>query len=422
MHARTNTAIRFFLVVIVFFAFLFFSNDFGLIDVQKTAIIIAVGIDRDQDEFIITSQVAVPKPSTDGNAANAVQIVSRGKTVAEAFDAINAKTGWYPKLVFCNLILLGSQTTARNVFEGLDYFLLDEYLSDNCLVAACDGSATDVLNAAALIDSSSSAAIEKVLSHHAEQVGTVRTSTLRTFAMDYYAEDSLGSMPVVKLQNQQEPNGESTPGPPKTSPTPTAAFLSETERQTVPHPHHDATPIATQNKTEDQNPTNKPVFSARETALFRHGIRVGTLTAEETFAYNTVTNRLRLAPYTVDFGDTSCALSFKQNARKIQTTPTSDGNIRFTIQLTITAGLLDYATPLPKNELADAGDVPQGVFTAAKTQLTDQIAALFQKTRAMQFDLFRISESLKRQGARLRPTADLSNVAVEIRVRFKGVR
>ena len=42
---------------------IFFSNDFGLVDIQKTAIVLAAGIDREGEEFSLTAQIAVPKGS-----------------------------------------------------------------------------------------------------------------------------------------------------------------------------------------------------------------------------------------------------------------------------------------------------------------------------------------------------------------------
>ena len=129
LHGK-NT-VRYYLVFIVFLAFLFFSNDFGVLNVQKTAIVMAVGVDREEDTFIVTSQIAVPQSSSQGKATETVQLVSRGNTVAQAFEEINAKTGWYPKLVFCNLLLLGSKAAEENVFDALDFFLRDEYLTDN---------------------------------------------------------------------------------------------------------------------------------------------------------------------------------------------------------------------------------------------------------------------------------------------------
>ena len=89
-QSRVKNTVRYYLLIVLVLGFLFLSNDFGLTDVQKTAIVVAAGIDRQDDTFIITSQIDIPQSSNQGNASQAVQIVSRGKTVGEAFEEINA--------------------------------------------------------------------------------------------------------------------------------------------------------------------------------------------------------------------------------------------------------------------------------------------------------------------------------------------
>ena len=85
---KSKNAVRYYLFIVFFLAFLFFSNDFGLLNVQKTAIVMAVGVDREEDTFIVTSQIAIPKSSPQGKATDTVQLVSRGKTVAQALEQI----------------------------------------------------------------------------------------------------------------------------------------------------------------------------------------------------------------------------------------------------------------------------------------------------------------------------------------------
>ena len=206
MHSRNS--VRYYLILAAIVTFLFFSNDFGLIDIQKTAIVMAVGIDREGPTFILTTQIAVPQSSDQGEQAQAVQIESRGETIADAFNQINAKTGWYPKLVFCNLVVLGEQMIKSNVFDALDFFLRDEYMSDNCLVAACEGTAKEILNTKTPIDPMSGVAAQKVLSDHAARVGTVASNTLREFAMGYFSYSKSGYLPVLKPEKQQESSGE----------------------------------------------------------------------------------------------------------------------------------------------------------------------------------------------------------------------
>ena len=420
-HAR-NT-VRYYILIIVALSFLFFSNDFGLLDVQKTAIIMAVGIDKEGEDFIITSQVAIPQDSKQGKATESVQIVSRGKTVADAFEEINAKTGWYPKLVFCRLILLGNTTTQENVFDALDYFLRDEYFSDNCYVATCEGYAKDLLNQAALVDSTSSVAIEKVLSDHAARVGTVLPTTLREFSIDYFGDSQSGFLPIVTTQPQQEKtqskndqnnqngqNGQSSGGQGgqgQTGQTGQSQGSSQGEQ-------------GSQNKDLE-----KPVFSAKTTALFVRGKRVSTLTAEETFAFNAVKNKLRLAPYTLPKDEAACTLAIKQNSPKISLKVNENGEGRLKIQLRLTAGTLDFSKALSLNQISDAGDVPDGIFALAEQKLSAEILSVFEKTRNVECDLFGVQDLLvKRKPRALHKYKKeiLKNTRAEISVRFENVR
>ena len=203
--SKPKNTVRYFLAIVFALFFFFLSNDFGLIDIQKTAIVMAVGIDRQDDTFIVTSQIAIPQPSKQGKQTQTVQIVSRGDTVAQAFEEINAKTGWYPKLAFCRLIILGEKTVQQNAFDALDFFLLDEYISDNCLLATCDETAKELLNVQALIDPSGSVAMQKVLSSHAERVGATLPSTLREFAIGYFSDGKSAYLPILKTQPQRIP-------------------------------------------------------------------------------------------------------------------------------------------------------------------------------------------------------------------------
>ena len=167
------------------------------------------------------------------------------------------------------------------------------------------------------------------------------------------------------------------------------------------------------------------MFSASETALFKHGKRVGTLTAEETFASNALLNKLRLAPYSITTQDAACTLTFKQNAPKIQLQVAKNGMARLKIHLTVTAGLLDYALALPESEIADVGDVPAGVFSVAQKKLTGEIIQLFEKTRALDCDIFRVRDRAKKTGNpafHRHESSLLSNTVAEVTVHFKNVR
>ena len=407
---HVKNTIRYYLLIILFLGFLFLSNDFGLADVQKTAIVVAAGIDRQEDTFIITSQIAIPQSSKEGNASESVQIVSRGKTVGEAFEEINAKTGWYPKLVFCDLIVLGESAKTEDVFEALDFFLRDEYLSDSCLLAVCEGTAKDILNTSALVDPSSSTAIKKVLSSHAERVGTVLPSTLREFAIGYFSESRSGYLPILTTEPQQEKIGKND----TTQSTPDKE--NSGEKSSASSTEQDA---SEKGKTQD-----KPVFSARKTALFVGGKWVAQLDSEETFALSSVLSKLRLASYSVRNNEAACTLNVRRNSPSIKL-KAGENFHTLQVEVTCTAGLLDYSKSQPIEKIGDAGDVPKEFFTLAANKLKGEIEQVYEKCKAVGCDLFGVRERLVKYGKRHfqgQQDGAFQNTRIQTVVRFQNVR
>ena len=402
MHSRNS--VRYYLILAALVTFLFFTNDFGLIDIQKTAIVMAVGIDREGPTFILTTQIAVPQSSDQGEQAQAVQIESRGETIADAFNQINAKTGWYPKLVFCNLVVLGEQMIKSNVFDALDFFLRDEYMSDNCLVAACEGTAKEILNTKTPIDPMSGVAAQKVLSNHAARVGTVASNTLREFAMGYFSYSKSGYLPVLKPEKQQESSGENGGGEKgaflENPPLPAAEGEQSALKGDRPVPAAGGSggsgPSAGGQAAGGGGKEEEKVFSASETALFYDGIYAGKLDQDETFAFSIVKNKLRLASYTPKRDGIPYTLIVKHNLPSLKFSVDDNSMARLKIKLKVTAGLQDTSYGQSIDELANAGKVPPKVFEAAKKDLEKKISQVFEKSRKSRCDVFNVLDRLQK--------------------------
>ncbi len=407
-HGRNAT--RYYILVVILFAFLFFTNDFGLTDVQKTAIVTAVGIDREEEEFLLTSQIAVPQASDQGQATESVQLVTRGKTVAEAFEAVNIKTGWYPKLVFCKLVLLGESATERNVFDALDFFLRDEYLTDDCQVVACKGKASELLDTSPLVDSSSSAAIAKVLSAHAERVGTVRPVNLKDFSIGYFGDAQSGLLPVLTKEKQKESSeGNQENG---------------AERGGQGGGGQSSFSIGSGGSNGGKQ-EEKPIFSASETALFVGGIWRETLTAEETFAVNCAVGKLQLASYTVETDGTSATLLVKHNDAKIGLDLGKDGRGVVKIEVKMVAGVADFSKAQAPDKIRDAGDMPVGAFASAEKKLAASLSSAYEKAKGVGCDVFGLQERLvkyKRRAYLQYKDDVLRNSALSVTVKFESVR
>lgn len=401
MHSRNS--VRYYLLIATLLIFFFFSNDFGIIDIQKTALVLAVGVDREDNQFIVTTQIAVPQSSAQGKDAQAVQMESRGETVADALNQINIKTGWYPKLVFCNLVVLGEGTVRQNVFDALDFFLRDEYMSDRCLVAACEGTAKEILDTVTPIDPISSVAAGKVLSDHARKVGTVAPATLREFAMGYFSSARSGWLPILKPETLEESSGQETG---QTDQDGQSGGSEDSEGgQGVLSAKPDALPAAAGGPEESGGKSGgqgggqsagEKVFSAAETMLFSDGKAVETLTPEETFAFSIVVNKLRLAAYTTESDGVPYTLNIKRNRSRIKFRVDDNAAATLDIDVKAVAGIESAAFSQTVPELSDTKPVPRKVLDDAETSLKEQILAVFEKSRDSACDLFGVTEKLRK--------------------------
>lgn len=187
------------LLVVMLISYVFFSNDFGLIDIEKTAIIAAVGIDKAQSEYEITVQIAVPQ-ATDTNAVNNKAVVSaKGATASEAIHQIGDITGWYPKLAFCNLIIFGESMKSENIKAVLDYFARTFKIQDSACVAGCECSAKKLLSTATPLDNISAFAVQKILLKNRGMTIDVATTDIKTFSVGYYSRTGSSFMPMIKM-------------------------------------------------------------------------------------------------------------------------------------------------------------------------------------------------------------------------------
>ena len=368
---KTNKiATRIFLLIAAFLLLLFFSNDFGLIDIQKTSIITAIGIDRGEEGLLdVTAQIAVPEAGGNGTAGNVS--VKGARTVGEAIAELNLKTGWYPTLVHCRLILLGAEATKTDVFRSLDYFLRSQFVEDSCLVAVCADRAEDALGAQSPVGDMTYAAIEKVLSSEAQKTGLVSVNSLREFSKGYYSVGKSSFLPVLTLKKDAQ--GENESG-------------SSTQKDT-------------QGGAAQQSGSGSDVFDASSTMLFRRGQQAGILNAEETLAFNLADTATDFAYGNVSVYENgenvtyNLKIKITKKSRKISN---ENGVPVLHFSIRARAQVADASDAGATQEVAQSSVVPAYVLRAAEERMQTQLDAAFKKARDCGCDLFKISQSLQR--------------------------
>lgn len=354
--------IKLWIILAAIVAFSFLSNDFGLVDIQKTAIVLAAGVDRDGEKgYTLTAQIAVPKgvDRTTGGTSS-VEFIAEGETVADCVSDIYCKTGWVPKFVFCNLIVLGEEIAKENVFGALDFFLRNEYVSDGCFIAACQGSAKDLLSSESAIDDTSSMAISKLFSDANVKSGKATKMSLREFAIGYYGVTGSGYMPYI-VQHDQETNESSGSGG--------------------------------ANQGSGGQPKKQKIYCAERTALFSKGKQVALLGPDETFALGLLKSNIFTGYLLTEEDGKPVSLTVLGDKGSVSLD--TKGAPKVSVKLDLTVRLFNRSIPAEINDMA-RNEVTEKVLENAKKSVEEAVKSVFETSRGSGCDLFKLNQSLYR--------------------------
>ena len=365
------TRAKFIMLAICFLAVFFFSNDFGLIDVEKASIVTAVAIDKADDEYEVSLQITVPDANSENTNAKVI-VSGKGKTIAEAIGDVTTTTGWYQKLAFCNMIIIGEDLLDTNVMDFLDYFSKSLKIQGSALLAAAEGKAKDLLTTASPLDNISSFALQKIILQKSGMESDVLSVDVKNFSIGYYSRSSSSYMPFVKTIKQKEEDQTQ------------AAASSNTGGK-----------IAEQSGNKQEN---KSTFSATETVLFRKGKRVGLLTEEETLAsiYVKKTKKdtaIIVNDVEIDGQKVNYMLNVLKSKPKVSI-KTDGGNVTLEIKQDFYVKIADETSADKELSNTPAILVPKQVEEKARQNMEKSILSLVQKCKDTRTDILQIDEML----------------------------
>lgn len=373
------------LSVVLIFTF-FFSNDFGLIDVEKTSIITAIAIDKEKDEYLVTAQIAVPE-ATDQNAENRkAEINGKGSTVGEALKNIGDVSGWFPKLAFCNLIIIGDGLKDTNVVKVLDYFAKTLRIQDSALVALAEKQAKELLSLSTPLDNISSFALQKILLKNPGFDRDVCPTDVKSFCSGHYSPSSSAYMPLIKIISSEDGSNEensnsSSNGGGQNSSTITSGQSSTGNSQGV---------------TEN----NKNLFDARTTALFVNGVKVGELDPELTVTFNSF--KESLTDTTIPVNDVNYngnkanyLLTVLKGTPKLDIKATNN-QLKVNLSLDIYCKISDVNADGSDQTLSENQPLPAPLIEKAQTIFKERLFDLINTSIQTGCDFLKIKEKLYR--------------------------
>ena len=364
---------------------LFFSNDFGLIDVEKTAIITAVAIDLEDDgEYKITAQIAVPE-ATDTNTENLrAQISGKGATVGAAIKNIGDTSGWFPQLCFCNLIIVGKGFSDYNIIKVLDYFSKTLRMQDSALIVMAETDGAELLKLSTPLDNISSFALQKILLKNAGLNRDIAVCDVKSFCTGYYSDSGSSYMPLIKVVSQKSENEKAS-----------ASGANGAESS------GGGSGGGGSSTSESGGAKGDAIFNAETTALFLRGKKVGELDKNLTLAFSALTNDFSTSTFEVkdvNFGgETLNYLLTVFSCKASRSLSVSEKGITLHVSLNVYAKISDMNGQTSDLEYIKNLPLPVYVKERAEADFTERITDLIRTEKETGCDFLDVKKELYRK-------------------------
>lgn len=364
---------KLFMIFLAGFFILFLTSDFSIIDIEKTAIIVALGVDKTEDGlYEVSAQIAVPE-ATDNTPSNAESVINGvGETVYEAVDQIGVKTGWYPKLSFCNLVILSKDLLSENVLTVTDYFLRSLKIEDTAIMCVAEKSAKELLTASSPLDNISSFALLKIFVKEHDKASPVLTTTVKEFCLSSYSHSHFGYIPLVKAV----PTGD-----------------KEDESSSADSGLSGSSGNGGGASSSNSGAKEPVVFDASETLLFSSGIYSGKLEGDETLYYSLMTKGVNETYITVTGTDGDgksgrYLIDIASTRRKVKL-EFKDSPL-FTVELNMSLRLEDTDVNQSIKELSKVNLMTENLKSNATATVEDGAKKVFEKIKESGVDILEV--------------------------------
>lgn len=402
LNASRVSVIVYWLLLIALLG-LFFTNDFGLVDIHKTAIITAVGIDMEEGEVQVTAELAVPEPSQSGENIKYTQVQGSGLTIADALNEINSKTGFFPKLQFCRLILIGDSCRERSLFSLLACFYRKNFSELTALVASCKGKASEMLSLPSDINSMTSQVIRNVLSDEVEKSANVNAVNLKDIAMTGYSKSEACYMPYVEAHkagtsenggNGDNVGGESGSGGGSQGGSQGGGSGSESSSGGGGGSQSESGSSGGSQGGGSSGGENQPMeFTARQTAVYSGGQFKGVLDEQQSFALALIENNIRIASFPCDADGVHYTLGMKNIACGVKL-KVDGGKPTLSVDFDAKAQINGARKPMDPENIIKDDMVSQVVIDGAKAELENRFKELFKFVSQTDSDILGVKEQL----------------------------
>lgn len=365
---------KIYVIIFIGLFIIYFTQDYTLINIEKTALIVTLGVDKTENGYEITSQIAVPDGESTKTTNKEAVISSNGKTLYEAVSSISDKTGWYPKLSFCNLIVLGESLKSENVMDVLLFFIRSYKIEDSAIVCTVKGQAKELLLSSSPLDNISGLSLSKIFVKDYENASRVYTASIKDFCTNYYSKSSFGYMPYVKtIPTDESGEGGKTVSASTTTEPETGAQKQGGEQQLV-------------------------IYDATTCYLYNKGYYVTELTSDETLCLSLINKKVKEAFFTITATDNDGVLGeylidILKSTRKVDLKIENDKPTLY-INLKVWARVSDANSTESMDIVSNLGKLNDNMKFKTETFIANNIVNVIDKSKKSGSDIFEIKNLL----------------------------
>jgi spore germination protein KC len=402
----------------------YFSNDFQLINIEKTAIIVALGIDKADEDLEVSVQIAVPQASNQNSTNSDAILSAKDKTLYGALEKISLQTGWYPKLTFCNLIIMGQDLVKENFTPIIDYILTSNRFQNSAVIAVSEKSAKETLKSTTPLDFVSSFALQKILLRNLDRTSSVLVTDIRKLCALSRSHSEFCYMPLIKTVKTEDKEQ----GDLQTSIIEQSLSHSEKSLSTSSSDGSSGDSSGGQSNSGGASENKPSVFDASNTLIFSKGELKGVFSSTLTHCFNIITKEVKETFIPIEFirgqKKINALISVVTNKYSVKL-KIKEGVPKVIVELTLVCEKEETYDEQNITELAKFNKVSKEGISALEEKLTNDIIELIEYSKTTKCDYLELKELLYRSGNKNYATFKdnlLDLLEYEVRVKCKNYR
>ena len=282
-------------LLLILITLTFLTGCYNYRELNDLAIVTAVSISKEKDNYNIAVQVVNPKKDQDTSSSNEPDFIvykSKGETLQAAFESLVKES---PKRMYktqMQILIIDEKMAKNNIKEVFEYLARDPEIRNefNVLIGKSD----NILETLTPLDNLSSQNILDSLKASSKYLGNTNLLTFNELLSDYQNEKTEMAIPVIKLTSQKNKDDKNT-----------EKILEKT--------------------------TTTPAIVLDNISIFKDNKLIGYLSTKETVSYNFINNNINLKKIKKDYQNNKY-IDYKilKSKSKLEVTPK-----KHTITLTI---------------------------------------------------------------------------------------